>query len=123
MHIIKKPEAPTKRPPAIMEHKSVQQTLSMHRCTRFKNRRPYLPPTLQDRDQGIDLARPVLDATTASNNTTLRESIVSRPTPMPCCATQPRLAVVDKVDAHRSTSCLHHPAAAVKQCPHEGERR
>jgi hypothetical protein len=64
-------------------------------------------------DQSTDLARlAVNDTTTPDNTTVLHKSIKSRPSPRPCCATPPSLAVVDEVDANRSALEPLQPASS-----------
>jgi hypothetical protein len=58
----------------------------------------------------------------ARQRPTLREPITPRLSPRPRCAMLPRLAVVDAVDVHHSTTCCHHPAAAPKTMSQEVKR-
>jgi hypothetical protein len=66
-------------------------------------------------DQSTYLARlAVNDTTTPDNTTVLHKSIKSRPSPRPCCATPPSLAVVDEVDANRFALEPLQPASSPK---------
>ena len=117
------PVASPCRPTASWEHQPVQPTFDAHHMRTLKAAAAVFHRSIFRSDQSNDLARPAIDAATATDNTpTLRESIIARPSPRPRGATPPRLAAKDAVDAHRSTSCLVVQQLLQKQCPHEGER-
>jgi hypothetical protein len=44
----------------------------------------------------------------------LCEFIMTHRTPRPDCATPPELVVLDEVDAHHNTSCIHHHTHATE---------
>jgi hypothetical protein len=69
-------------------------------------------------DQCIYLAWPAIDVTMILDSTTVMcDIIMPHPSPSTCCTTPLKLAVIDKEDAHRSTSCLHHSTSAPKTMP------
>jgi hypothetical protein len=101
----------------------VQQTISAHHCTCSTSRRCQLPPILlQGRDQSIDVARPIVDATTMPGSTIiLRASIIKRPpprhrqdSPAPCrLVVQPLMRYMKHHTTSRPLQTLRIP----RQCP------
>jgi hypothetical protein len=66
----------------------------------------------------IALARPIINSTMEPDDTsTLCEFITLRQSPRPLCSMPPSLADIDVVDAHHSTTRLHHPVATLKTMP------
>ena len=101
------PVASPCRPTASWEHQPVQPTFDAHHMRTLKAAAAVFHRSIFRSDQSNDLARPAIDAATATDNTpTLRESIIARPSPKPCGATLPRLAAKDAVDSNRTTSRL-----------------
>jgi hypothetical protein len=77
--------SPNRKTMDLRAHSLGLQTLNMHRYTHSRSHRHHLPPThLQDRDQSVDLARLVVDATLAPDSATaLCASIIRRLSPRP----------------------------------------